>query len=161
MPEFQIYFNVVSDFCLLCLFAHNETSIDFPPSFTFPRQLNKKVNLISRYNFEVVATYALSLHGFPVLHLFPNKRSYFFICKFLSTVKQAVTMTSFIRPTCLIDSYINHTLTLETSSPSSPPRTSISGPNSVTHPYYLLTHSLSQSNYYKIAAGNVPLSCFL
>ncbi|KRX37468.1 hypothetical protein T06_13281 [Trichinella sp. T6] len=29
-PQFEIYFNVISDCCHLYLFAHNETSNDFP-----------------------------------------------------------------------------------------------------------------------------------
>ncbi|KRY25388.1 hypothetical protein T01_4753 [Trichinella spiralis] len=49
-------------------------------------------------------------------------------------------MTRLVRPACLIDPYINRTLTLKTSSPSSPPRTSISGPNSVIHPPFLPSH---------------------
>ncbi|KRX14808.1 hypothetical protein T07_2354 [Trichinella nelsoni] len=28
-PEFQIYFNVVCDFCVFCFFAHNETLMIF------------------------------------------------------------------------------------------------------------------------------------
>ncbi|KRX12193.1 hypothetical protein T07_7404 [Trichinella nelsoni] len=69
-------------------------------------------------------------------------------------------MTRFIRPVCMSDSYVNHKLTLKT---SSPPRTSISAPNSVTHPQPLPSppQSLSQSIFYKIAAANVALSCIL
>ncbi|KRY44059.1 hypothetical protein T03_15497 [Trichinella britovi] len=34
MLEFQIYFNVVCEFCFSCLLPHNETSDDFLPSCT-------------------------------------------------------------------------------------------------------------------------------
>ncbi|KRZ47680.1 hypothetical protein T02_4611 [Trichinella nativa] len=56
----NVYFNDVFDFFLLYLFATNDTSHDFRPCFTFPRQPNKKVNLINRYNFPVASTNALS-----------------------------------------------------------------------------------------------------
>ncbi|KRY34445.1 hypothetical protein T01_8747 [Trichinella spiralis] len=51
----------------------------------------------------------------------------------------AFTMTRFIRPACLSDSYTNRTLRLKTYSPRSPPRTSITDRNSVTEPPSLLS----------------------
>ncbi|KRZ00810.1 hypothetical protein T11_1015 [Trichinella zimbabwensis] len=48
MPEFQIYFNVLWAFCLLCLIAYKETSDDFLPCFTFLRQPNKKESFVLR-----------------------------------------------------------------------------------------------------------------
>ncbi|KRY06392.1 hypothetical protein T12_16921 [Trichinella patagoniensis] len=93
---------------------------------------------------------------------FPSKGSLLFHMQIsVPNVKLVVNITRFIRPACLIDSYINHTLTVKTSSPSSPPRTTISGPNSVTDPYYFIPNSLSQLIFCKIDAGNVALSCFL
>ncbi|KRX78219.1 hypothetical protein T06_12448 [Trichinella sp. T6] len=59
---------------------------------------------------------------------FPSKGSLLFYMQIsVPNVKLLVTITRFIRPACLIDSYINHTLTVKTSSPFSPPRTTISG----------------------------------
>ncbi|KRY06454.1 hypothetical protein T01_5318 [Trichinella spiralis] len=36
------------------------------PSFRFPREPNKMVNLINRYNFPIAATNSLPFHGFPM-----------------------------------------------------------------------------------------------
>ncbi|XP_003373511.1 hypothetical protein Tsp_08105 [Trichinella spiralis] len=122
-----MYFHVVCDFFLLCLFAHNGTSDDFLPSFPFPRQLNRKVNLMNRNNIPVVATNALPFQGFPILHLFFQKFGLLYHAQISgSHVPMAVTTTRYIRATCLSDYYINHTLKLNTCSPPSPPGTSIS-----------------------------------
>ncbi|KRY26582.1 hypothetical protein T01_15021 [Trichinella spiralis] len=140
MPEFQMYFHVVCDFCLLCLFAHNETSDDFLPSFTFPCQLNKTVNLMNRYSFPVVATNALPFQDFLILHLFLQKLSLLYHTQISgSHVPMAVTMTCYICAACFSDYYINPTLKQNTSSPLSPSGTSISGPNSVTDPPFRLS----------------------
>ncbi|KRY27011.1 hypothetical protein T01_9750 [Trichinella spiralis] len=58
--------------------------------------------------------------------VFPTNSAYFIICKFLTHGALAVTMTHFIRPACLFVLYLNRTLTLTASSPTSPPPNSIS-----------------------------------
>ncbi|KRY59447.1 hypothetical protein T03_3408 [Trichinella britovi] len=57
----------------------------------------------------------------------------------VSNVPMAVTMARYIRAACLSDYYINRALKLNTSSPPSPPGTSISGPNSFADPPSLLS----------------------
>ncbi|XP_003371246.1 conserved hypothetical protein [Trichinella spiralis] len=140
MPEFQTNFHAVCDSFLLCLFAINGTSDDFLPSFTFPCQLNKKVNLMNRYSFPVVATNALPFQGFPVFHLFLQKLGLLYPTQISgSHVPMAVTVMRYIRAACLSDYYINRALKLNISSPPSPPGTSIIGPNSVADPPSLLS----------------------
>ncbi|KRY10685.1 hypothetical protein T12_15242 [Trichinella patagoniensis] len=98
------------------------------------------MNLMNRNNFPVVATNALPFHGFPILHLFFQKLGLLYHTQISgSHVPMAVTMTRYIRAACLSEYYINRTLKLNTSSPPSPPGTSISGPNSVTDQPSLLS----------------------
>ncbi|KRX33301.1 hypothetical protein T05_11175 [Trichinella murrelli] len=140
MPEFQMYFHIACDSFLLCLFADNGTSDDFLPSFTFLCQLNKKVNLMNRYSFPVVATNALPFQGFSILHLFFQKLGLLYHTQIsVSSVPMAVTMARYIRAACLSDYYINRALKLNTSPPSPPPGTYIIGPNSVADPPSLLS----------------------
>ncbi|XP_003374235.1 conserved hypothetical protein [Trichinella spiralis] len=145
---------VIFGFCA-CLRTMRRNE-DFLTIFTFSCQPNKKVNLSSHK--------CISFPRLPYFApIFPKTLPTLSYANSCVPHRKGCHYVAFFCLACLSVFYINPTLTLKTSFPPSPNRTSIPAANSVTDPppYFLLPHNLSQSIFYKIDAGNVALSCFL